>query len=114
MQAVYAVYSSLFVSVLIVCLAVPMALHRVPPNGIYGYRTAKTQSTEKIWYQANTYAGKALIVAGSVAGVLSLATIGLLKSGAMNAGQALIAAVLFESIPLLVAVLFSARYVSSL
>lgn len=49
---------------LLVILAIPMIMGRVPPNNLYGFRTKKTHSNPEIWYPANTYAGKWLLAWG--------------------------------------------------
>ena len=54
------------IGILVSILAVPMILQRVKPNVWYGFRTRKTLSDESVWYSANQYAGKALLLAGSV------------------------------------------------
>ncbi|MCC6445326.1 MAG: SdpI family protein [Armatimonadetes bacterium] len=55
-------------------LAVPMIRGMVPRNYIYGFRTPKTLESDAIWYPANCYAGKAILIAGGilVAGTLLL------------------------------------------
>ena len=54
------------VGVLMVVLAIPMILGKVPPNNVYGFRTKQTLSDPGIWYPANAYAGKWLLVWGLV------------------------------------------------
>lgn len=54
------------VGVLTVALAIPMILGKVPPNNLYGFRTTKTLSDPEIWYPANAYAGKWLLVWGVI------------------------------------------------
>src|SRR5579875_1055107 len=49
---------------LCVVLAIPLLQRRVPPNLLYGFRTPKTLRNEAIWYQANAYAGKPLLLYG--------------------------------------------------
>jgi len=51
------------VPAIIVLLAIPMALGKVPPNGLYGFRTPKTMSSSDIWYPANRVAGVFMIAA---------------------------------------------------
>ena len=63
---------SLGIGLLMVLLGLPMAFNAVKPNWIYGFRTQKTLSDESIWYPANQYAGKALLLAGAVSGIGSL------------------------------------------
>ncbi len=48
---------------LILGLSVPLAQRRVRPNRWYGFRTPKTLSDERIWYEANAYAGRMLAYA---------------------------------------------------
>ena len=48
-----------------------MVLQKIKPNYLYGFRTKKTLSDEKIWYPANKYAGKVLIYAGIPMAVIS-------------------------------------------
>jgi uncharacterized membrane protein len=45
-------------------MAIPMALGKVRPNGLYGFRTEKTMGNPVIWYKANAFAGKALLLSG--------------------------------------------------
>jgi hypothetical protein len=54
----------LTVSVIVIILAVPLILKKIPPNGFIGFRTPKTLSTPEIWYAANRYLGWALLFAG--------------------------------------------------
>lgn len=42
----------------------PMALGRVRRNSLYGFRTRKTLQSDHVWYLANRYSGRALIIAG--------------------------------------------------
>ena len=88
--------SSLFVS----AVAIPMTLDKIPPNALYGFRTARTLSDEKIWYPANRAAGRALTLAGLVsaaAAVIAGATID-------NGNHAMFAAMAGFVVPLAVAV----------
>jgi hypothetical protein len=48
----------------VLALGVPLWLQMVPPNRFYGYRTATTLASERVWYQVNQWTGLALIVAG--------------------------------------------------
>ncbi len=50
--------------ILFILLGIPMYAGRVKPNGLYGFRTPKTFSSEPIWYAANRFAGKEIIRAG--------------------------------------------------
>ena len=55
-------------------LAIPMILGKIPPNPIYGMRTAATMSEPKLWYLANRYTGKWLFATGIL---IAAAAIGL-------------------------------------
>lgn len=57
---------------LMVVLAVPMILEKVPPNNMYGFRTKRTLSDPEIWYPANVYAGKWLLGLGVAMVVMAL------------------------------------------
>jgi uncharacterized membrane protein len=66
MEAVALGFMLFFVAtgLLLAGLSVPLILRWVKPNGIYGFRTPKTLSDERIWYDANAYAGRALLAVG--------------------------------------------------
>lgn len=58
----------LFVAVglLMIGLSVPLIRCRVKPNCLYGFRTPKTLSSERVWYDANAYAGRMLLRTGII------------------------------------------------
>jgi len=56
--------------VLLVIISVPLILHLVPPNGLYGFRTGATRSTPAIWYPANAFMGWSLSIAGVASAML--------------------------------------------
>jgi len=62
------VYSFLFAltGLLFVGLSVPLIQKRVPPNRFYGFRTPKTLSDPKIWYEVNHISGIDLFLAGAL------------------------------------------------
>ena len=67
-------YSTLFalVGILFVAVSIPLILGKVPPNTIYGFRTAKTLSDPEIWYEANRISGQDLCIAGIFTLIASL------------------------------------------
>ena len=67
----------LFVGLLFIGMSIPLILEKVPPNKWYGFRVAKTFSSERIWYAANRLAGYDLLWAG-VAIIITAAITGLL------------------------------------
>jgi uncharacterized membrane protein len=56
----------LIAPLIIIALAIPMVLGIVPPNGIYGFRTPYTMSSDEVWYRANRVSGIALVVSGVI------------------------------------------------
>lgn len=58
--------------VLFGALGVPLALGHVPPNDSYGFRTAKTLSDPRVWYEINQVIGVDLIIAGFLIGSAAL------------------------------------------
>jgi uncharacterized membrane protein len=67
----------LFVGSLFMGISIPLIFEKVPPNRWYGFRVAKTCSSERIWYAANRVAGYDLLWAG-VAIAITAVTTGLL------------------------------------
>jgi uncharacterized membrane protein len=60
------------VGLLLIVLAIPMILRRVPPNAIYGLRVPATYADEWVWYEANVRSGRDLVVLGILLSVLAL------------------------------------------
>ena len=69
--------------VFLAVLGIPMALGRVRPNSLYGFRTTATIEDPDLWYPANRYAGQRMIEAGVVLALASaaLAFLGLSVDG---------------------------------
>jgi uncharacterized membrane protein len=63
MQFLLFLYSVL--SILLMLIALPLVARRVPPNWVYGFRVPQTLSDERVWYDANAYAGRLLLVSGA-------------------------------------------------
>jgi uncharacterized membrane protein len=61
-------------ALLVIALAIPMIRRKVKPNPYYGFRTPRLLKNPDLWYDANAYAGRWLVVYGL--GVL-VASIGL-------------------------------------
>ena len=61
-------------SLLVIGLSIPLIRGRVKPNAWYGLRVSYSLDNPDIWYPANRYAGKLLLVYGLV---LLLVTLGL-------------------------------------
>jgi hypothetical protein len=45
-------------------LSVPLILHKIPPNGLYGFRIPSTLDDPELWYTVNAYSGTRFLVAG--------------------------------------------------
>lgn len=59
--------------VLFLVLAVPLMLGRIPPNGLYGFRTSRTVSNPELWYPVNAYTGRLLFAFGVLEITLAVA-----------------------------------------
>src|ERR1017187_471952 len=54
-------------------VAVPLVVGVIPRNRIYGVRTLKTLSEDRIWYPVNRVAGITLMISSGVYGAVSVA-----------------------------------------
>jgi hypothetical protein len=62
MDILLALYA--FSGLLLAGLSVPLILHKIRPNGLYGFRVPSTLENPKLWYKVNAYAGWRLLVVG--------------------------------------------------
>lgn len=60
------------VGLLFVGISIPLIRGRVPPNHFYGFRTAKTLSDPRIWYEANRISGQDFFISGVLVCITSL------------------------------------------
>jgi hypothetical protein len=44
--------------VLLMLLSIPLMRRKIPPNGLYGFRTPKTIDNPELWYLVNQYSAK--------------------------------------------------------
>ena len=56
--------------ILFMIISIPLVLRVVPPNSVYGFRTASTQSNPAVWCPANAFMGWALIVAAAISAIV--------------------------------------------
>ncbi|HPS55076.1 MAG TPA: SdpI family protein [Sedimentisphaerales bacterium] len=49
-----------------IIISIPMLFNKIGPNYFYGFRNKKTLSNKEIWYKANRFMAKCLIIAGAV------------------------------------------------
>src|SRR5690242_11692202 len=66
------------VGLLFIALSIPLIKGRVPPNAFYGFRTVKSLSDSKIWYEINRMSGIDLFIAGAL---ISLGSVAMLFVG---------------------------------
>jgi hypothetical protein len=62
MEILLALYA--FSGLLLAGLSVPLILHKIPPNGFYGFRSPSTLDNPDLWYRANAYAGRRFLIVG--------------------------------------------------
>lgn len=59
--------------ILLALLSIPLILGNVGPNALYGFRVQKTLEDPAVWYPANSYAARRLLVVGLGGSVLAVA-----------------------------------------
>ena len=52
--------------ILMAVLAIPLLLDKVPPNPWYGFRVPSTLSDPTLWYKANRYMARWLLLTGII------------------------------------------------
>ncbi|HEV7993586.1 MAG TPA: SdpI family protein [Gemmatimonadaceae bacterium] len=65
-------------ALILIALAIPLWMRRVPPNRFYGVRTRATLVDDALWYDVNARCGQDLLIAGVIflAGILVIDAIG--------------------------------------
>ena len=92
-------------SILVMLLAIPPMLEKVPKNGLYGFRTKTTMSaSEPEWYRVNRIAGIGMFIAGFV-GILSCVVVPWLVGDVQSVGP-LCSAILVLSVVLAAAITY--------
>jgi uncharacterized membrane protein len=104
-------FTILALSAVMFLVALPLALRKVRPNVVYGYRTRATLADEDLWYEANAYFGSRLIIA-SVCG--AAAGWALYVTRPLPPEVFLPVSVLVLAAPTLVAALATSRFVRAL
>ena len=61
-----------FSGLLLAAFSIPLILGKIGPNPWYGFRVKKTLNDPAIWYPANVYAGKRLVVVGLVGSLFAV------------------------------------------
>jgi uncharacterized membrane protein len=62
-------------ALILIGIAIPLALGKIPLNRGYGIRSAKSMESEALWFRINKYGGKQLIIWSIPIAVLGLATL---------------------------------------
>jgi uncharacterized membrane protein len=70
--AIWFMLVNVFVGILLAGLSVPLVLRRVKPNSLYGFRTPKTLSNQRIWYETNAFAGRLSLGLGVAFALMSI------------------------------------------
>jgi hypothetical protein len=58
---------------LLMALSLPLVWRKIPPNGWYGFRVAKSLDNPQVWYEVNSYSGKRLFWTGLITMVAAAA-----------------------------------------
>lgn len=78
--------------VVILTLAIPLILRRVPPNAIYGVRTRAAFASESEWYRINSIGGHHLAVSGLL--ILIIGAVGFFLPLSMFGAYSITAAII--------------------
>ena len=77
-----------FPPLIIAAISLPMALRLIPPNRIYGFRTAASLASRDVWYTSNFWAGMTGVALG-ITGAFLIHT--MLKRGPLDVARAVLA-----------------------
>lgn len=66
MDSLAAIIGNLIAGLAGIALSIPMLFDKVPRNRLYGFRTKLTLSSDEVWYPANRFAAKGLILWGLI------------------------------------------------
>ncbi|MHC1767372.1 MAG: SdpI family protein [Verrucomicrobiia bacterium] len=97
--------------VLLMALSLPLLWEKVPPNGLYGFRVKATLENPRIWYAANKFAAKQLLVAGAV---FVVAAVILYFIPGIGVDTYSLGCLVLFAVPFIIGLVQSVRYVKSL
>jgi uncharacterized membrane protein len=89
--------------VLLFAIGTPLALQLVPPNSVYGVRTAKTRASLEVWYASNRSAGINMAIAGVAIAAAALVIPRLLPDYAEGVRVLILAAIVILAIVIMLA-----------
>jgi len=98
-------------SALLILIAIPLAMRKIPRNVAYGFRTRATMANDEIWFEANAYFGRSLI-ASSLCGAFLAYLIYLFQP--FPPAIFLPVSILVLVVPSLIATVATTRYVRTL
>jgi hypothetical protein len=97
--------------VLLILLAIPLYLGKIPPNGLYGFRVRKTMEHPEIWYPVNKYSARWFMATG-VLTVFTAFGLSLIPDISLDAYS--LACLAVFTVILGVGISFTVRYMNSL
>jgi len=106
MLAMYVLFGLLLIG-----LAIPLLLDKIPPNGWYGFRVPSTLYNPDIWYKVNRYAARWMVFSGIITVIAAILLYYLLDLSVDGYAWSLLAAFLISFLPGLV---LSFRYLRQL
>lgn len=83
-------------------LALPLALRKVGPNVVYGFRTPATLADRSVWYEVNARFGRVLLAGCALT---ALAAVGLFRTDVVSASGVVPISVVVLAAPVVVATL---------
>lgn len=89
-------------------ISVPLILRKVPRNVIYGFRVKATMENDFVWYEANAYFGRLLLISSFVSAFL---IIFLYFSNSFPMENFINASIAALVVPSLVATILTFRYI---
>jgi uncharacterized membrane protein len=95
----------------IAIIAIPLILRKVPRNVVYGFRTRATLDNDSVWYEANAYFGRGILLSSLVS---MLVIVFLYFSNLFSPLDYLKASIAALAVPPVVPVLLTCRYISSI
>ena len=98
-------------SSILIGLSIPLIRRIVPPNGWYGFRVPRTLRDPVVWYEANAYSGKCLLMAGVA---ILVGSVSLYAVPALDGPSYATACAVVALGALAVAVIFSFRFLGRL
>ena len=94
-----------------VIIAIPLILRKVPRNVIYGFRIKATLQNDFVWYEANAYFGRLLLISSFVSALL---IVFLYFSDIVSVQNFINASIAVLVVPSMIAMLMTLRYIKSI